>query len=177
MSLLRVNLDDEIIKKISDEVKNNFIDVVAGFDYTVFKHFKQNDQTTIKKINVSVIEKVLVLSRRIAFDIKVDRETSLPWGHPSAYSNTISYVVDVKLNIINSKPYSLTIDIGFYRGHNAVPPDNVFSLHVGDRDYLINSEFYDKSEFEAFVFQQETVDSGENFGLSYVLDLTKQLRM
>lgn len=179
MSFLQVHLSDETIKMIRDKIRDGFLDIIQEFDYTVFDHFKKEDQTTIQSINVDKTDKVLTLSRMLKFDYI----ESSSWHDHDPFRQTYGSVnyrpvqiyITPSVRIVDSKVVSFVIK--YSKSDSPVPEEAVFTIRVGDEKYLINQTFYDKETFEGYVFQQSTIDKPSHFGLDYVLEIIQKLKV
>lgn len=177
MSFLKTNLDDHTVKTISNKIRDEFLDTIQDFDYTVFKYFKPEDQTTIKRINVDVRNNVLTLNRVFTFDYihTMDEHVDPYWNRPQQYRQ-IKMNIDFRVRINSSTGKVTSVNI-IMTHDGSTQSNDVFSLYVGDKKYLINSSFYDIEGFEGYVFQQSTVDKPTPFGLDYVLEIIQKLKV
>lgn len=179
MSLLRLHMNDETTKMISEKIRDEFLDKIQDFDYTVFEHFKKEDQTTIQGINIDKTGNVLTLSRMLKFDYIAssnwhDHDPFRQQYNPANYRPVQIYVTP-SVRIVDSKVVSLVIK--YSKSDSPVPEESVFNIHVGEEKYLINQTFYDKGTFEGYVFQQSTIDKPTHFGLDYVLEIIQKLKV
>ena len=174
MSYLRTHLDNHTVQTICDSIRKEILDKVQKFDYTVFEHFKPEDQTTIQSINVDVKNNILTLSRMLKFDY-IDSSNSA-YNYTSRYSMRQIYV-DFKIRVLpkSGKVTSVTIELSMDGQRSSA--DIAFGLYVGDEKYLINSEFFERESFEGHAFQQSTVDKADPFGLDYVLEIIQKLKV
>lgn len=177
MSFLRSNLDDHTVKTISTKIREEFLDKVQDFDYTAFKYFRPEDQTTIQRINVDVKDKVLTLSRMLTFDYihHLDNNRDPYFSSPSQY-RAMKISINFKVRILTSTGKVTAVNIEMTHDGSSQTSD-IFSLYVGDTKYLINQTFYDIQGFEGYVFQQSTVDKPSPFGLDYVLEIIQKLKV
>lgn len=177
MNYLRTHLDNKTVQTICDKIREEILDKVQTFDYTVFEHFKPEDQTTIQRINVDVKNNVLTLSRMLKFDYVDINNNYDPYRYsPHQYSMRQIYV-DFKIRVLpkSGKVTSVTIELGM--DGQSRNEGVAFGLYVGDEKFLINNDFYDRESFEGHVFQQSTVDKAEPFGLDYVLEIIQKLKV
>lgn len=175
MNYLLTQLDNKTVQTICDKIREEILDKVQFFDYTVFEHFKPEDQTTVQRINVDVKNNVLTLSRVLKFDY-IDNNYD-PYSYPSHSHSVRQINVDFIIRVLpkSGKVISITIELGMNGG--TASSVIVFSLYVGDEKFLINDDFYERETFEGHVFQQSTVDKAEPFGLDYVLEIIQKLKV
>lgn len=175
MSFLITHVDNHTVQTICDSIREKILDIVQDFDYTVFKHFKPEDQTSINQINVDVKNDVLTLSRLLTFDYVQHNDLYL---HRSQGQYQIRKIyIDFKIKVLPKSGKVTSVTIDYSMDGSRGPSDIVFGLYVGDTKYLINNTFYDIESFEGMVFQQLTVDKADPFGLDYVLEIIQKLKV
>lgn len=177
MRFLKTNLDEHTVNSICTQIREGFLDTIQDFDYTVFKHFKPEDQSTIQGINVDVRDDILTLNKVFTFDYinTIDEHVDPYWNRPQQYRQ-IKINIDFRVRIIASTGKVTSVNINLTHDASSSVND-VFSLYVGDKKFLINQKFYDIESFEGFVFQQSTVDKPSAFGLDYVLEIIQKLKV
>lgn len=179
MSYLKINLSDLAIEDVCKQLKEKFLDVVQTFDYTVFRHYEEKDQTSIQGVNVDKTGSVLTLSKMVKIDYIHDNRDYMWGGGPSSYK-PITYEFYISAKIIDDKVNRVTINVMSSSGNSyreSSMGNEVFKISVGDEKYLINSTFYDKSDFSGYVFQQATIDKPTPFGIEYVYEIIQKLRV
>lgn len=175
MSFLRTHMDKQTVQTVCDKIKKDILDNVQDFDYTAFKHFRPEDQTSIQGINVDVKNNVLTLSKMLTFDyVRNNEQYDMQFNTRYQYQ-MVKMNIEFKIRVLvdTGTVTSVTIESGW----NNNPTEIIFGLYIGNEKYLINNTFYDRTTFEADVFQQSTVDKPEPFGLDYVLEIIQKLKV
>lgn len=175
---LSIHCTKYLEKQICRYIKNEFLDVVAKFDYTIFNLFEPEEQHTINGVNVNIDStRSFTLSK--VFECQEEGNAMFNDIYSSLdyerQRQKHKFEICVTLKVLDSTARSFVITYNSFSQYKS--NSKIFILYVGDKKYMINGEFYNKPDFEAYVFQQSTVDKDDDFGLDYILQIIQSVRL